>query len=169
MGETGDMNINLVTLNNAQTLNKPNTVSQQLPFKMKPLCKDQVCFTSKVQKNDEKSFIGLFGPPKVNKKVLKELVSIMTNDPVFQQPLIARYPHSDFPVMEVRKVDNEIKIKMGFENSRGFYHKVDATVDIKTAKLSYKSVDGLEYKESNIKYNVNELFEGIIYYYKNRL
>ena len=41
---------------------------------MKPLCKDQVCFTSKVPDNEEKSFIGIFGPPKVNKKVLEALV-----------------------------------------------------------------------------------------------
>lgn len=163
------MNINLVNLNNAQTLSKPAKVSQSVSFKNKPLCKDTVCFTNKLPENNEKNFLGLFGPPKVNKKVLKELVSIMNNDPVFEKPFVARTFFSDFPVVEVRKEGKELKFKMGFENSRGFYHKVNATVDIDSAKLSFESVDGLEYEESTIKYSINYLMNDVIEYYKERM
>lgn len=169
MGEIGEMNINLVHLSNLQTLDKPGKLSQPVPFKMKPLCKDQVCFAGKLPSNEEKSFIGLFGPPKVNKKILKELVSIMMNDPIFEKPMIARTFFSDFPVVELRKEGNELKFKMGFENSRGFYHKVNATVNVDSAKLSFESVDGLEYKESKIKYAIDDLMWHVIDYYKERM
>lgn len=163
------MNINSVTLNNNNAQVKPSKTAQQAPLKMKSLTSDQVSFTSKLPNNDKQTLIGIFGPPKVDKKVLKELVSIMNNDPAFEKPLTARNPNSDFPVTELRKEGKEIKIKMGFENSRGFYHKLDVTVNTDNAKLEFKSVDGLEYKEGQIKTAVNELFEAIIYFYKNKM
>ena len=163
------MNIRSLNLHTIQpAVNAANTV-QQVPFMQKPQCGDQLTLSNKSENKPTISFKGIFGPPKVDKKYLNELVSIMDRDPVFNNFITANNVTYDFPAFQMLRKGDEIHLDMGFKNSSGFYKKVEAKVNTKTAVLTFKSVDGLKYKEGDIKYAVNSLFSQIIDYYKERM
>ena len=168
-GKQGEMNINTVNFKPIQPAVTTAKNSHHVPFMNLSQSCDQLTLSTKKTQKISIPFTGIFGPPKVDKKALRELVSIMEKDSRFDEACTARNVTYDFPVIVMKKQDNELRFILGFENSKGFYEKVKAKVNTDTAVLEFKSLDGLKYKESDIKYAINYLIRNTIDYYKERM
>lgn len=163
------MNINTVNINQIQPTVTTAKSSQQVSFMRHSRSGDQLTLSTKKTQKESMPFAGIFGPPKVDKKALRELLSIMERDSRFDKPFTLSNFGTDFPVITMTKQGNELSFALGFKNFKGFYEKVKAKVNTDTAVLEFKSVDSLDYKEGDIKYIINFFLKDAIDYYKERM
>jgi hypothetical protein len=137
----------------------------------KPLKQDELNLSSKVKPESKVAFGGLWEklfPAKVNKKVLDEYMSLVRNDAELQkQNTVAFLMPDKFQIVKILPQGKELSFELGFINHNNkFFKKAEAKVDVETAKLSYKSTDGLEYKAWEIESTLNYALKDAINRYK---
>ena len=153
------MNISSVSFSTIQHANKKAQAAPQLSFMQKA---DQLSLSNKIENKHTISFKGLFGPPKVNEKNLNQLVRIIDSDPIFQE--VCRVENSSlvYPYMEMVKEGDAIKVDLGYKVNSKIYKQVEASVNTKTAVITYKAVDGEKHKEGPVKRAIDGLFRQVL-------
>lgn len=163
------MEVNSIQLKPVKTHTSHKTVFQG--SLSKPLQQDELNLSLKANPESKVTFGGLWErlfPAKLNKKVLDEYMSIVRNDEQFQkQNTVAFLMPDKFQIVKILPQGKELSFELGFINHNNkFFKKAEATADIDTAKLSYKSTDGLEYKAWEIESTLNYALRDAIERYK---